>query len=128
LPIYAIYLLLLAVYPTTLPSGDWQISTDFQRFAFDEHILLTFRFIEFIAAFTLFGYIIAEMRGRKNESVERTLGWIFCITLVCSIAFAAFRDYSPLISSNILGIAIVIAAAIYGGVIYILQLASIQRL
>jgi hypothetical protein len=32
----------------------------------------TFRFIELIAAFTLFGYMIAEMRGRKKESRSTT--------------------------------------------------------
>ena len=111
-----------------LQSGEWQFNISFQELAFNERIVLTFRFVEFIAAFTLFGYMIAEMRGRKNESIEKTLGWIFFITLVCSITLAALRGYSPLISSNILAVVIVIAASIYGGVIYILQLAAIRRL
>ena len=128
LPLYALYLLLLAVWPTTIPLGEWHININFQRLTFDEHILLTFRFIEFIAAFTLFGYIIAEMRGRKNESIDKTLGWIVCLSLICSIIITAFRGYSQIISSNILAAVIVIAASIYGGIIYRLQLAAIRRL
>ena len=128
LPLYIIYLLIIAVWPTMLQSGERQFNISFQELAFNERIVLTFRLVEFIAAFTLFGYMIAEMRGRKNESIEKTLGWIFFITLVCSITLAALRGYSPLISSNILAVVIVIAASIYGGVIYILQLAAIRRL
>ena len=107
LPIYIIYLLLLAVWPTTIAAGEWQHNIIFEQLAFQERIVVTFRFVEFIAAFTLLGYIITEMSGRKNESLEKTLDWIVCITLitlVCSLVIAAFRDYSPLISLNILEI------------------------
>ena len=76
-PIYIIYLLLLAVWPTTITAGEWQDMIIFQELAFEERIVVTFRFVAVIAAFTLLGYIIAEMRGRKNERVETTLGWAF---------------------------------------------------
>ena len=68
LPIYFVYLFFLIFWPTTLPIGEWQARIDFQGLTLHERIVFIFRFIEFIAAFTLFGYMIAEMRGRKNES------------------------------------------------------------
>jgi len=128
LPIYAVYLLLLAAWPTTLPIGEWQFNINFQELVFNERMVFIFRFIEFIAAFTLLGYMIAEMRGRKNESAGRTLAWIFLAALISSIIIEIIRGYPPLLGSNILEIVFITAAGLYGGVIYRLQLSSIHRL
>jgi glycopeptide antibiotics resistance protein len=128
LPLFGIYLLLLGIWPTTYPVDEWQLNIHFQKLAFNDRIAFTFRFIEFIAAFTLFGYIIAEMRGRKNESVDRTLGWTFLIAATAAILISVLKSYPALNSINILSIIIFISASIYGAVIYRLQLSSIQCL
>ena len=127
LPIYAVYLLLLAAWPSTLPIGEWQSNINFQELVFNERMVFILRFIEFIAAFTLLGYMIAEMRGRKNESAGRTLAWIFLAALISSIIIEIIRGYPPLLGSNILEIVFITAAGLYGGVIYRLQLSSIHR-
>jgi hypothetical protein len=128
LPLFGLYLLLLGIWPTTWPVDDWQLNIHFQELAFNDRIAFTFRFIEFIAAFTLLGYIIAEMRGRKSESAGRTLAWIFLAVLISSIVIEIMRGYPPLPGSHILEIVFITAAGLYGGVIYRLQLFSIQRL
>jgi hypothetical protein len=38
----------------------------FQSLVFDKHILLTFRFVEFIAAYTLLGYINHGNAGQEK--------------------------------------------------------------
>ncbi|MCK5417568.1 MAG: VanZ family protein [Desulfobacterales bacterium] len=128
LPLFVLYLLLLVIWPTTLPISAWLFNTDFQEFVFNKRVVFTFRFIEFIAAFTLLGYMIAEMRGRKNESAGKTLGWIFFTTLICSVIIETIRGYPPLLTSTMLEFVFIIAAGLYGGIIYRLQLAAIQRL
>ena len=128
LPIYIIYLLLLAFWPTTITAGEWQNRVIFEELIFEERIVLIFRFVEFIAAFTLLGYIIAEMRGRKNETVEKTLGWTFFITAVAAIFIEIIKTYPALNNLNVLSIIIIISASIYGAVIYRLQLSAIERL
>jgi hypothetical protein len=128
LPLFGLYLLLLGIWPTTLSVGDWQLNIYFQKLAFNDRIAFTFRFIEFIAAFTLLGYMIAELRGRKNQSAAKTLGWIFFTALICSIIIEIIKGYPPLLGSSILEIVFITAAALYGGIIYRLQLAAIQRL
>ncbi len=128
LPLFILYLLLLVIWSTTSPIGAWLFKTDVQELVFNKRLVSTFRFIEFIAAFTLLGYMIAEMRGRKNESAGKTLGWIFFTALIVSIIIEIIRGYPPLIRSSILEIVFTTAAALYGGVIYRLQLAAIQRL
>ena len=127
LPLFGLYLLLLGIWPTTWPVDDWQMNIHFQELAYNDRIAFTFRFIEFIAAFTLLGYMIAEMRGRKNESAGRTLAWIFLAAFISSIVFEIIRGYPTLPRSNILEIVFITAAGLYGGVIYKLQLSSIQR-
>ena len=91
-------------------------------------MVFTFRFIELIAAFTLFGYMVAEMRGRKKESLTAILALIFFITLSCSVVIEMTRGYPPLLASNVLEILFMTASGVYGGIVYRLQLAAIQHL
>jgi hypothetical protein len=72
--------------------------------------------------------MIAEMRGRKNESAGRTLAWVFLAALISSIIIEIIRGTPPLLTSNISEIVFITTAGLYGGIIYRLQLAAIQRL
>ncbi|MGD9228718.1 MAG: VanZ family protein [Desulfobacterales bacterium] len=128
MPIYIIYLLLLAVWPTTITADEWQYNIIFEELAYKERIVLTFRFVEFVSAFTVLGYMIAEMRGRKNESVETTLGWTFFIAAGSAIIIEIVKAYPALSGISILSIVIITSASIYGAVIYRLQLSAIERL
>jgi hypothetical protein len=120
-------LILQAVWPTTLPFQEWQFKINFQELVFNERIVFTFRFIELIAAFTLFGYMIAEMRGRKEESITTILVLIFFIALGCSVIIETTRGHPPLLTSNILEILFMTASGVYGGIIYRLQLTAIKH-
>jgi hypothetical protein len=111
-----------------LPIVEWQMNQGLQSLVFDEHILLTFRFVEIIAAFTLLGYMIAEMRGRKNKSVENTLGWTFLIAAGSGILMETAKIYPAIDRISILSIIIIVSASIYGAVIHRLQLSAIERL
>jgi uncharacterized membrane protein len=121
-------LLLLAVWPTTIAAGEWQHHIIFEQLAFQERIIVTFRFVEFIAAFTLLGYMIAEMRGRKNERVETTLGWTFFIAAGSAIFIEVIKTYPAINNIDVLSILIIISAGIYGATIYRLQLSAIERM
>ncbi len=100
LPFYAVYLLLLAAWPTTLPLEDWQYSINFNELAFNDRIVFIFRFIEYVGAFTLLGYMIAEMRGRKNESFEKTMGWAFFISAASAIFIESCEHTPPQAQSS----------------------------
>jgi uncharacterized membrane protein len=110
-----------------LPSVEWQMIS-YQILVFDEHILLTFLYVEFIAAFTLLGYMIAEMRGRKNEALENTLGWTFFIAAGSAIFIEVIKTYPAINNIDVLSILIIISAGIYGAIIYRLKLSAIERL
>jgi len=72
--------------------------------------------------------MIAEMRGRKKESLTTILGLIFFITLSCSVIVEMTTGYPPLLASNFLEILFMTGSGVYGGIIYRLQLTAIQHL
>lgn len=125
LPLFIIYLLLLTVWPTTLPFKDWQSHVNLLEFTFDKRMVFTFRFIEIVAAFTLLGYIIAEMRGRRKESFFETFGWVYLMALCASVVMALLRSFPPPFEFNIFEMVLIVSASLYGAAIYRLQLATI---
>ena len=91
-------------------------------------MVFTFRFIELIAAFTLFGYMIAEMRGRKNESAGKTFARVLITALVAFVIITMLKGLPSLIPFSLIGTGLISAASLYGAVIYRLQLSAIERL
>ena len=127
-PLYLIYLLLVAAWPTTVPLNEWQVLIDFQALTLDERIVFTFRFIELIAAFTLLGYMIAEMRGRKKAAAGNTIVWVLITVLAASVVIIMLKGFPALNYFSLIEIALISAASVYGAVIYRLQLSAIQHL
>jgi glycopeptide antibiotics resistance protein len=127
-PLYGLYLLLVSVWTTTLPLGEWAYGLDYSRFTEAQRIVFTSRFIEVIAAFTLLGYMVAAMRGRNKESMLKMLCWVAGCTLVFSIFTALVRDFITGPFSSVLESSLFTGAALYGAFIYRLQLAAVKRL
>jgi len=128
LPLYCVYLLLLPVWPTTLPLAEWSTGFDYKRLTDVQRIVFASRFIEVIAAFTLLGYMVAGMRGRKNESGLKMLSWVEGSALAFSILTAVLRDFITGPLSSVLEVSLFTGATLYGAVIYRLQLAAVKRL
>ena len=70
--------------------------------------------------------MIAEMRGRKNESAGKTFSWILLAALCASAIAAVIKGPPPLIAATVFQTAGITAACLYGAVIYRLQLAAIR--
>lgn len=126
-PLYFFYLLLLVFWPTTFAFSGWHVNVEFQDLMQNEKIVFTFRFIESVAAFTLLGYMLAEMRGRKEESRTKTLLLILAFTLSFLIAVAIIRNPAFLSYQTLVEVIIITGASIYGGMIYRLQLAALYK-
>jgi VanZ family protein len=126
-PLYFVYLLLLVFWPTTSAFGEWNINVAFQDLMQNEKIVFTFRFIESIGAFTLLGYMLAEMRGRKEDSRIKILLMIVTFTLSFLIAVALIKGPPSLSYQTLVEIILITGASIYGAMIYRLQLAAIQH-
>ncbi len=127
LPIYLSYLFLLSVWPTTVPLAEWSSRGDFPLLDQTGRILFISRFVEEIAAFTLLGYLLAEMSGRRKETSSIALTCVFLYTVGVFVAMAALRNLcfaKPLYLPVEGGMAF--AAAMCGTIIYRLQLAVVK--
>jgi hypothetical protein len=127
-PVFLVYLLLVAAWPTTVPLNEWQVLVNFQEFTPSERFVFIFRFIELIAAFTLWGYMIAEMRGRKNESAGKTFSWVLLTALVAFVIVILLKGLPAVIAFSLIETGLITAASLYGAVIYRLQLSAIGHL
>ena len=127
-PLYGLYLLLLSVWPTTLPLAEWSNGLDFKRLTEVQRIVFISRFIEVIAAFTLLGYMVAGMRSRKNKSALKMLNGVVGCALAFSILMAVLLDFFSGPLSSVLEATLFTTASLYGVLIYRLQLAGVRRM
>ena len=127
LPLFAVYMMLVSIWPTTLPLAQWPNGFDYKRLSELQRIVFTARFIEVIAAFTLLGYMVAGLLDRKDESGLKTAGWVFGSSLTFSIVTALLRDLLNGPLSFLLEVILLTVAALYGALIYRLQLEAFRQ-
>jgi len=77
-------------------------------------------------AFTLLGYLVAEMGGRKDESASNSLRRVFGYVLAFSILSTTLRNLFSEPAFYLVEAVLFAAAAMYGAIIYRLQLAAVR--
>jgi VanZ family protein len=124
-PLYAAYLVMLVISPVLGEIGPWQ-----GRFGFPEVApsqVETARLLELCAAFTLLGYMTAEIRGRAvlryRDAFPRLIAWAIGL----AVAAEAARGFDLHGASLARGV-LVVAACLYGGWLYYLQRAHVMWL
>jgi len=118
-PVYGAYLLLLVLLQAT--KGVGKIPEHFQ-------LMTTMHMVEFIAAFTILGYVTAQMRGRKEESPLFCLGVVFAVSSAMVVLISLTRGVSPVtVQKLVLGLSL-IGSSLYGVMLYRLQLAAFKRM
>lgn len=125
LPVYVVYLVLLFAWPGA--SSLVQLQHDYVVEGVSR-VTLILCFLERIAAFTLLGYIIAEMRGRTEGTVKRTFAWILSAPVTGWGMERLIRWGPPFTFLTLAELLFIAAAALCGGVIYHLQLKAIREM
>lgn len=126
-PIYATYLLLLALWPWTMQTLSWRGGLGFLEIENTPGIVPTLRILEYLSAFTLLGYLIAESRGRKDEPLGNVMLWIMLSCLTVGISLELIRGFHPNHIASFLQLILSIGVGLYGGLIYRLQLNAFQK-
>ncbi|XPS88614.1 putative membrane protein, VanZ-like [Desulfosarcina variabilis str. Montpellier] len=121
-PIYLFYLFLLSVWSTTIPLGEWTLRGDFHSLYQAERVLFIARFVEVIAAFTLLGYLLAEMSGRKKQTRLGALNLVVIYILGIAIFTTTLRNIRSELLFMLVEAFLFAMAGIYGAIIYRLQL------
>lgn len=125
-PVYAVYLAAVTLAPLAGGAGEWTFRRGFSEAASDQIEIL--RLLELIAAYTLVGYMAAEVRGRAIERYRMALPGL----LTCSFALIAAgelaRGFAQSDGASAARGVLLILAAFYGGWLYYLQRAHVVRL
>ncbi len=125
-PAYAAYLALIVLAPLDAGVSQWTLHLGFPTGASEQIEIL--RMLELVAAFTLLGYMVAEIRGRSlarySDAVPRLLFWAVVAACVAEASGGFQEDHGASLARG----ALLIAAALYGGQLYYLQRAHVMRL
>ena len=122
------YVILLLLWPWPWTPQPWRASLGFAEIANRPGVIPTLRILEGMAAFTLLGYMLAELRGRRDEPLHQTLQWLLVWSMLGAGGIELVRGFHPRHMASLAHGMVITSAALYGGVIYRLQLATVQHL
>jgi glycopeptide antibiotics resistance protein len=126
MPIYLIYLLALMLWGTNHDSAG-VAGAGFSKMDAKLSLVNAFHVVECFSAFTLFGYVIVQLRGRKKgSSVQSFLITILLSTLLIFLP-AVINGKAEMTLPHLLINAFLLAGSLYGGLIYMLQVALIKK-
>lgn len=124
-PLYAAYLVMLVSSPVLEEIGSWHGHFGFPGVAFSRVEIA--RLLELCVAFTLVGYMGAEIRGRDvmryRDAIPRLIAWGIGLAIAVEAA-RGFGVYGASLARAVL----VVAACLYGGWLYYLQRAHVMWL
>ncbi|NTV63594.1 MAG: VanZ family protein [Oscillochloris sp.] len=121
LPGLALYLLLAALWPPFQPLSVWHGTLGLT----DRIEPVTSRYpaplLEYLAAFTLLGYVSAEWRGRAELPLTQDLPRLLLITLGSALTLELLVGFQSGHGASLVRAVLVVAGALFGGIIYHLQ-------
>ena len=127
-PFYAAYLLLLVAPVASYSGTGWNGDLVFAATATPWNTSAVLHIVETVAAFTLLGYMLAELRGRREARFREGVRYI----AVCGAGAAAVTEllegFRPDGGASALRLVLLIIAALYGAWLYHLQRAHVRRL
>lgn len=128
LPLYAAYLALASLWPLDGADLLWRAGLHFFPAGRMPVDLDVYRALEYIAAFTLVGYVIAEVHGRADrpyaDMVHQVALWGGGLALLLEIA----RGLHPMYGASVLLWVLASTASVFGGWMYYLQRDHIRAL
>lgn len=128
LPVFAAYLLLAALWPPGRPLAPWHGMLGLTNQLEDESVSSLFPLIEYLAAFTLLGYLSAEWRGRSELPLRRDLPRLLVTALAGAVALEGLAGFQAGPGASLLRVAVVAGGAVFGGSLYHLQRAQVRSL
>lgn len=127
LPLFALYLGSLALLPLRQGVGEWRLYLTLPA----THAALSqpgmMRLLELVAAFSLLGYVLAELRGRSERPYREAAGRVALLGAAAALLLEGARGWAPAEGASALRFLLLVAAALHGGWIYHLQRAHVRQ-
>ena len=127
-PLLGGYLALSALWPVPWTAAAWRGGWGLVDLGDTPGLVPMLRALEYLAAFTLLGYSIAEARGRRREPPGRLALWVASLCLAAAAVLEGLRGFHPAHGASALALLLAGAAGLYGGLIYRRQLAVVRAL
>ena len=127
-PGYAAYVLLAALWPWPWAPVPWRGAAGMPELDDTPSMVAMLRLLEYLASFTLSGYMLAEARGRRDEGRWRLGLTVGAAAIGAAALIEGLRGVHPAHGASLLHLALAAAMALYGALIYRLQLAVVRRL
>jgi glycopeptide antibiotics resistance protein len=127
-PLYLTYVCLVALWPWPWVPHPWHVGLGFSEISDVPHVIPTLRVLEYIAAFTLLGYMLVEFRSRRDEPFSTTLRWLLTCGMIIGGLLEIVRGFHPDHIASLAQLIVAIGAALYGGMLHRLQLVTVQQL
>lgn len=126
-PLLVGYLLVSALWPLPWTPGSWRGGWGVADIADMPDTVSLLRALEYLAAFTLLGYTVAESRGRREESTGHRLTRLAIACFLATAALELLRGFHPAHGASLLVLLFSGAMGLYGGLLYRLQLAMVRE-
>ncbi len=128
LVVFSAYLLMLFLWPLTGPGDVWVLQwLPAERFH-GPTFMTQLRYVEFVTAFTLLGYLVAEFHGRSTKPPLRRFGGIAVSLVAAAAGLESLRGFHPDHGASVMNLLLCTAAAGYGAVLYHLQIEAVKKI
>jgi VanZ family protein len=127
-PIFGIYLILLAIWEPFRPLTDWHWVIGFTNQITETSMDILMPRIEYLIAFTVLGYLLAEWRGRSEVPLQKDILRLFLISTGIALGLEFFVGFQIGSGASLIRIVMGIISALFGGTIYHLLRAHIRFL
>jgi VanZ family protein len=127
-PIFGIYLLLLTLWFPFMPFQGW-----YAIFGFTDSITATSLYslyprVEYVAAFTILGYLTSEWRGRQELSLVRDIPPLLLVTTIVALILEFLSGFQSDRGASLVRLLLAVAGGFFGGTMYHLSRAHIRFL
>lgn len=121
LPLFALYLALSALWPLAGTTGSWAGGWSLAPATDQISRTMLIQGLEYLAAFTLVGYMTAEYHGRGNRAYGDEAPRVLGVTLTLVVLLEVARGWSALHGASLSMAILAVAAGLFGGWLYHLQ-------
>jgi VanZ family protein len=127
-PIFAAYLILLALWEPLRPWTTWHWSLGFTNNITETSLQVLIPRMEYLIAFTILGYLLAEWRGRLEIPLTQDLLRLFLSATAVALVLEFLAGFQIGPGASLIRAAMAIISALFGGMIYHLLRAHIRFL
>ena len=126
-PVYLAYLMLLSLTPLPSQYQNWSGVWGFHNLG-EQFSVPVWWLTEYVAAFTLLGYIVAESHGRRSIPQGSSILWSCFWCGMAAALLEICRGFHPRYAASFLQALFAFTGSLYGSLIYWLQLPAIQHM